>query len=123
MQLEVLLEDTSPGVVTHGPRAQRRGRMSGNQSRNWCGRSAVGGHLAWGCNARPKGTDEREAKTLYVPLSYSCTIPSFPPVKNCVGFASESAIDVRHGGEVRRVGTRAVTGADGGAVGGQMGRG
>src|SRR5712671_778688 len=40
-----------------------------------------------------------EVKTLSVLLSYSCTIPSFPPVKNCVGFALESAIDVIPAGE------------------------
>src|SRR6266850_2893633 len=35
-----------------------------------------------------------EAKTLSVLLSYSCTIPSFPPVKNCVGFTLERALNV-----------------------------
>src|SRR6266853_1943054 len=40
--------------------------------------------------------------SLSVLLSYSCTIPSFPPVRNCVGFTLESAMDVIPAGEAER---------------------
>ena len=57
---EVLPDDISPGVVTHGPRAQRRrGKASGNHSYDWCGRRCCWRTSRLGCNAWPKGTEER----------------------------------------------------------------